>query len=56
MEKLVITVTCDTTLTYPHNPKGPKPDNPTGVADEYVRAINAGASIWPRPWLLRQRH
>ena len=45
MEKLVITVTCDTTLTYPHNPKGPKPDNPTGVADEYVRAINAGASI-----------
>ena len=45
MEKLVITVTCDTTLTYPHNPNGPKPDNPTGVADEYVRAINAGASI-----------
>ena len=45
MEKLVITVTCDTTLTYPHNPHGPKPDNPRGVADEYVRAINAGASI-----------
>ena len=36
MEKLVITVTCDTTLTYPHNPHGPKPDNPSGVADEYV--------------------
>ena len=45
MEKLVITATCDTTLTYPHNTHGPKPDNPTGVADEYVRAIDAGASI-----------
>jgi 3-keto-5-aminohexanoate cleavage enzyme len=45
MNKLVITVTCDTTLTYPHNPNGPRPDNPKGLADEYVRAINAGASI-----------
>ena len=35
MAKLFIIVTCDTTLTYPHNPNGPKPDNPTGVADEY---------------------
>lgn len=45
MNKLIITVTCDTTLTYPHNPNGPRPDNPRGLADEYVRAINAGASI-----------
>lgn len=45
MNKLIITVTCDTTLTYPHNPNGPKPDNPKAVAEEYVRAINAGASI-----------
>ena len=45
MTNLIITVTCDTTLTYPHNPHGPKPNNPTGVADEYVRAIDAGASI-----------
>lgn len=45
MEKLIITVTCDTTLTYPQNPNGPKPDNPAGVAQEYVRAINEGASI-----------
>jgi len=45
MKKLIITVTCDTTLTYPHNPNGPRPDNPKGVAEEYVRAINAGASI-----------
>lgn len=45
MNKLIITVTCDTTLTYPHNPHGPKPDNPKGVAEEYVRAIDAGVSI-----------
>ena len=45
MNKLIITVTCDTTLTYPHNPHGPRPDNPKGLADEYVRAINEGASI-----------
>jgi 3-keto-5-aminohexanoate cleavage enzyme len=45
MTNLIITVTCDTTLTYPQNPNGPKPDNPKGVADEYVRAIDVGASI-----------
>lgn len=45
MNKLIITVTCDTTLTYPHNPNGPRPDNPKGLADEYVRALGAGASI-----------
>lgn len=45
MNKLIITVTCDTTLTYPQNPHGPKPDNPKGVAEEYVRAIDAGVSI-----------
>ena len=45
MNKLIITVTCDTTLTYPHNPNGPRPNNPKGLADEYVRAINVGASI-----------
>ena len=45
MEKLVITVTCDTTISYPQNPFGPKPDNPEGLAEEYVRSINSGASI-----------
>ena len=45
MNKLVITVTCDTTLTYPHNPNGPRPTDTKGLGDEYVRAINAGASI-----------
>jgi 3-keto-5-aminohexanoate cleavage enzyme len=45
MNKLVITVTCDTTLTYPHNPHGPRPTDTAGLADEYIRSIEAGASI-----------
>lgn len=43
MDKLIITVTCDSTMSYPRNPY-----NPQGVdalADEYVRGIDAGASI-----------
>lgn len=43
MEKLVITVTCDSTMSYPRNPY-----NPQGIdalADEYVRGIDAGAAI-----------
>ncbi|MAE18299.1 hypothetical protein CMK12_05080 [Candidatus Poribacteria bacterium] len=45
MDKLVITVTCDTTLTYPHNPNGPRPTDATGLSKEYIRAIGSGASI-----------
>jgi 3-keto-5-aminohexanoate cleavage enzyme len=43
MDKLVITVTCDSTMSYPRNPY-----NPNGVdalAEEYVRGVNAGATI-----------
>ena len=43
MDKLVITVTCDSTMSYPRNPY-----NPNGVdalADEYVRSVDAGAAI-----------
>jgi 3-keto-5-aminohexanoate cleavage enzyme len=43
MEKLIVTITCDSTMSYPHNPH-----NPQGVealAEEYVRGVNAGASI-----------
>jgi 3-keto-5-aminohexanoate cleavage enzyme len=43
MDKLVITVTCDSTMSYPRNPH-----NPQGVealAKEYVRGVNAGAAI-----------
>jgi 3-keto-5-aminohexanoate cleavage enzyme len=43
VDKLIITVTCDSTMSYPRNPY-----NPQGVealADEYVRGVAAGASI-----------
>ena len=45
MEKLIITVTCDSDLSYPGNPYGPKPSDTKAVAAEYVRSINAGAAI-----------
>lgn len=45
MDKLVITVTCDSTMSYPHNPNNPTPHGLEAVADEYVRSVNAGASI-----------
>lgn len=43
MEKLIITVTCDSTMSYPSNPHNPK-----GIAtqaEEYIRSVSAGASI-----------
>jgi 3-keto-5-aminohexanoate cleavage enzyme len=43
VEKLVVTITCDSTMSYPRNPS-----NPRGVdelAREYVRSVEAGASI-----------
>jgi len=43
MKKLVVTVTCDSTMSYPRNPY-----NPQGVdalAEEYIRSVNAGAAI-----------
>lgn len=45
MEKLVITVTCDSTMSYPRNPHNPTPAGLEAVAEEYVRSVNAGASI-----------
>ena len=45
MEKLVITVTCDSTMSYPSNPNNPTPKGIPAVAEEYVRSVNAGASI-----------
>lgn len=45
MEKLIITVTCDSTMAYPSNPHNPTPKGYDEVAHEYVRAVNAGASI-----------
>ena len=43
MQKLVITITCDSTMSYPRNPNNPK--GVEALADEYVRAVNAGASL-----------
>jgi 3-keto-5-aminohexanoate cleavage enzyme len=45
MDKLIITVTCDSTMSYPRNPYNPTPRGLEAVAQEYVRSVNAGASI-----------
>lgn len=45
MEKLVITVTCDSTMSFPGNPHNPTPRGWRAVADEYIRSVEAGASI-----------
>jgi len=43
MDKLVITVTCDSTMSYPRNPYNP--NGVEGLADEYVRSVGTGAAI-----------
>jgi len=45
MNKLIITVTVDSSMSYPGNPLCPPPEDVNAVAAEYVRAVNAGASI-----------
>src|SRR4029079_5449006 len=45
MQKLIITVTCDSTMAYPSNPHNPTPKGYKEVAREYVRSVDAGASI-----------
>ncbi len=47
MEKLVITVTVDSSMSYPGNLLCPPPEmkNIPRIVDEYVRSVNAGASI-----------
>ena len=45
MDKLIITVTCDSTMAYPSNPYNPTPGGIEAVSAEYVRAANAGAAI-----------
>ncbi len=45
MEKLVITVTTDCTGSYPRNPHLIPCDDAKGVAQEYVRALDAGATV-----------
>lgn len=45
MEKLIVTITCDSTISYPLNPYNPTPKGMDVVVDGYVRSVNAGASI-----------
>ncbi len=45
MDKLVITVTVDSSMSYPGNPNMPPIEDTRAVAAEYIRAIDAGASI-----------
>ena len=45
MDKLIITVTCDSTMSYPSNPHNPTPHGLDAVAEEYARGVSAGASI-----------
>jgi 3-keto-5-aminohexanoate cleavage enzyme len=45
VDKLIVTVTCDSTMSYPSNPNNPTPHGLAAVAEEYVRSVNAGAAI-----------
>lgn len=45
MDKLIVTVTCDSTMSFPSNPHNPTPKGIDAVAAEYVRGVNAGAAI-----------
>jgi 3-keto-5-aminohexanoate cleavage enzyme len=47
MEKLIITVTVDSSMSYPGNHLCPLPEmkNVDKIADEYVRSVNAGAAM-----------
>jgi 3-keto-5-aminohexanoate cleavage enzyme len=45
MDKLVITVTVDSSMSYPGNPHMPPIEDTDAVAAEYIRAIDAGASL-----------
>ena len=45
MEKLIITATCDSTMSYPSNPHNPTRQGIDAVSKEYVRCIDAGATI-----------
>ena len=47
MEKLIITVTVDSSMSYPGNGYCPRPkmENVGKIVDEYVRSVNAGAAM-----------
>jgi 3-keto-5-aminohexanoate cleavage enzyme len=43
--KLIITVTVDSRSSYPGNPYCPEADDIEGIAEEYTRSLEAGASV-----------
>jgi 3-keto-5-aminohexanoate cleavage enzyme len=45
MDDLVITVTCDATMSYPGFPNMPSIEDTDAVGQQYVDAVNAGATI-----------
>jgi 3-keto-5-aminohexanoate cleavage enzyme len=45
MEKLIITVTADSTVSFPNNPYGIESSNTKMLAEEYVRSVDVGAAI-----------
>jgi 3-keto-5-aminohexanoate cleavage enzyme len=45
MDKLVITVTCDSSMSYPGNPHMPPIEDVETMSRQYIGAVNAGASL-----------
>jgi 3-keto-5-aminohexanoate cleavage enzyme len=45
LDKLIITATVDSSMSWPRNPYMPSIEDTEAVAKEYVRAVEAGASI-----------
>lgn len=45
MDKLIITVTCDSSMSYPGNPHMPPIEQVGTMADQYIASVNAGASL-----------
>ena len=45
MDKLVITVTCDSSMSYPGNPHMPPIEDVDTMSRQYIGAVNAGASL-----------
>lgn len=45
MDKLIITVACNSRTSYPHNHLCPPQEDIPGVAQQYIDAVNAGAAI-----------
>src|SRR5919197_1041774 len=45
MDKLIITATVDSSVSWPGNPYMPPIEDTATIAQQYIDAVNAGASI-----------